>query len=347
MCRRSTKAPERYQQELVDCRPMQFKPLSNPAFGTLALPQRGKEPLDSLLNAVDSVSAAMNAANGLLVVRGLESIAEDPSALVRLSHGFGNHVEDYRETITEPGRVHPCAPQILVVSNQPPSSKLPPARPQPARNVDGSLPVQFPQRRGWHSDQSYRRPPPDISLFYALEPVPPDQGQTLYADGIRAYETLDSKLKNRIEGLYGIHTRSGTGRTEPAVRAGEPVVALGIHERPQRQPVVREHPQTGRRALYLCEAGQMDWVDGPFVDMEPGPHGEGARLLYELMAHYTESRFVYAHEWQRGDLIIYDNRCTIHAATWFDAEKHSRVMWRTTVAGQPGAEYQDEAPSWK
>ena len=56
------------------------------------------------------------------------------------------------------------------------------------------------------------------------------------------------------------------------------------HERPQRQPVVRTHPVTGKPALYLCESGQMDWIDGPFVGLEPGPNGEGARLLDELTA---------------------------------------------------------------
>lgn len=90
----------------------------------------------------------------------------------------------------------------------------------------------------------------------------------------------------------------------------------------------------------------MDWIDGPFEGLEPGPDGEGARLLYDLMRHYTQPRCVYVHEWRAGDLIIYDNRCTIHAATWFDADRHERVMWRTTIRGNPGAEYAGEAPSW-
>jgi taurine dioxygenase len=110
--------------------------------------------------------------------------------------------------------------------------------------------------------------------------------------------------------------------------------------------VVRVHPVTGRRALFLCEAGQMDWLDGPFEGMQPGLDGDGSRLLYELMAHYTDPRFTYAHAWTRGDLIVYDNRTLIHAATWFDAAAHERVMWRTTVAGNPGAEYAGERKSW-
>ena len=117
-------------------------------------------------------------------------------------------------------------------------------------------------------------------------------------------------------------------------------------DQPQRQPVVRCHPKTGAKSLYLCEAGQMDWIDGPFVDMEPGPDGDGAKLLYELMSHYTQPEYVYVHEWDNGDLVVYDNRTLIHAATWFDAEKHQRMMWRTTVSGNPGIEYAGETKSW-
>ena len=120
-----------------------------------------------------------------------------------------------------------------------------------------------------------------------------------------------------------------------------------MHQQPQRQPVVRIHPVTGARALYLCEAGQMDWVDGHFAGMEPGPDGDGPALLYALMAHYTKPAFTYAHDWRAGDLIIYDNRSSVHAATWFDAAAHGRVMWRTTVRGNPGDAYAGEAESWR
>ena len=89
----------------------------------------------------------------------------------------------------------------------------------------------------------------------------------------------------------------------------------------------------------------MGWVDGPFVGMEHGPDGEGADLLYKLMTH-LKPEFVYVHDWDKGDLVIYDNRSLIHAATWFDAAQHQRLMWRTTVSGNPGPEYADEAKSW-
>ena len=90
----------------------------------------------------------------------------------------------------------------------------------------------------------------------------------------------------------------------------------------------------------------MDWVEGPLADMTPGPDGDGAKLLYELMTHITQPRYTYIHDWDPGDLVIYDNRSVLHAPTWFDAEAHTRLMWRTTVMGDPGPEYDGEARSW-
>jgi taurine dioxygenase len=142
-----------------------------------------------------------------------------------------------------------------------------------------------------------------------------------------------------------LHVRLFTGRSRDAVLAGEPARPLAPHEKSQRQPVVRIHPVTGKPALYLCESSQMDWLDGPFVGMEPGPHGDGARLLDALMTHLTQPEFIYAHEWDPGDVLVWDNRCLVHTATWFDAENHERVMWRTTVHGNPGALYAGEAKS--
>ena len=131
-----------------------------------------------------------------------------------------------------------------------------------------------------------------------------------------------------------------------AVRDGVEPLELLPHQRSQPQPLVRMHPVTGRPALYLCEYGQMDWLDGPIVGMEPGPDGEGAELLHALMSHCTRQDYVYVHEWDAGDLVIYDNRCLLHCATWYDVESHDRLMWRTTVHGNPGPEYAGEAKSW-
>lgn len=303
--------------------------------------------LATLEAAPGELPAALHAAHGLLVVPGVEAISDDPQLLLRLSRLFGDEVENYRETQAQATKIHDSVPEIFLVSNLPPTLQSPPARPDPPLTPEGRLPVQFPHRRGWHTDQSYRRPPPDVSLFYAVIPAPPGQGQTLYCDGIAAHDALPEGLRQRIEGVMAIHVRPGTGRSESAVRAGETPEPLAANDQPQRQPLVRVHPVTGRRALYLCEAGQLEWVNGPIDGMSPGPDGEGAELVYTLMTHATAPRFTYTHDWQRGDLVIYDNRCTLHCATWFDAEAHSRLMWRTTTRGNPGPEYAGERPSWR
>jgi len=285
-------------------------------------------------------------ANGLLLLSGMEEITHEPELLVRLSRLCGPGVENYRETLTRANLIHPRIDEILVLGNRPPSSRKSPPPPDPPLTADQKLPIQFPHRRGWHTDQSFRRPPPDISLFYCVTACQRGQGQTLFADGIGAYAALTTDVKEKLAGLDGLHALLGTGRSETARRRGEPVQSLLPHQQSQRQPIVREHPVTGRKALYLCEDEQMDWLDGPIAGMQPGPGGDGGRLVYELMTHFTGSAFTYAHDWTDGDLIIYDNRCLIHSATWYDDTAHDRLMWRTTVSGNPGAEYAGENPSW-
>ena len=332
------------RQELITC-----ERLDGIGFGVSARLQTGQtlgHALAEFRSCPELLLDVFYEAGGLMVFEGLESIVEAPHELVEISSLFGSEVENYEQTLTPKHMIHEQIPQILLLSNLPPCERKPPPQPQPARTATGDLPVQFPHRRGWHTDQSFRRPPPDISLFYAVEPVPRGQGQTLFADGVSAYEALPEATRNRIEPLNGLHALLGTGRSEQAVRAGEPVTPVEDHQRSQPQPLVRKHPVTGKSALYSCESGQMDWHDGPIVGLQPGVVGDGAALLYELMTHYTQPAFTYVHEWRRHDLVIYDNRCLIHAATWYDSDRHARLMWRTTVGGNPGGEYQGEEKSW-
>src|SRR5262245_44781974 len=125
--------------------------------------------------------------DGLMLIKGTDAISDDPSLLVRLSELLGPDVEDYRRTLTRAEAIHQVTPEIMLVQSIPPTSRKPPPLPDPPLTADGKIPVQYPHRRGWHTDQSYRRPPPDISLFYAVVPVPKGQGQTMFANGIAAY----------------------------------------------------------------------------------------------------------------------------------------------------------------
>ena len=157
------------------------KPLPGAAFGaTVRLAKSIAEELP------DGLPAALADAGGLLLIPGLGEITARPELLLHLSRLFGPEVEDYRFTLANPATVHVTVPEIFIVSNMPPVGRAPPKRPEPPLTPDGRFPVQYPQRKGWHTDQSYRRPPPDVSLFLAVNPVIQGEGQTLFADGIAA-----------------------------------------------------------------------------------------------------------------------------------------------------------------
>lgn len=317
------------------------KPLPGACFGATV---RLARPLSEEMP--DGLPQALADAGGLLLLPGMDAITRDPQLLVKMSYLFGPEVEDYRNLLTRVSMAHETVPEIFMVTNMVPNYRQPPARPEPPLTAEGKFPVQYPHRKGWHTDQSYRRPPPDISLFYAVTPVARDRGQTIFASGTLAYDALPADLKAKVEDLQGLHCQPGTGRGRTEAEAGKTPPPILPHQRSQAQPVVRTHPVTGRKALYLCERSQMDWFDGPFVGLESGPYGEGARLLDRLMTHYTRPEFIYVHEWTQGDVLVWDNRCLVHTATWYDAEKEQRMMWRTTVRGNPGALYAGEKRSW-
>src|SRR5271170_5460397 len=227
------------------------RPLPGATFGGIVSLKGGGDAHAVLAAAEKSpefLAQALAECEGLMVIKGLHAIADDPALLVRLSELFGPEVEDYRRTLTRAEAIHTGVPEIMLVSNIPPTSRKPPAMPDPPLTADGKLPLQYPHRKGWHTDQSYRRPPPDISLFFAVVPAPQGQGQTLFANGAAAYDALPPALKQKIDGLEGLHVRLFTGRSRDAVLAGAPARPLAPHERSQQQPVARIHPVTGRKA---------------------------------------------------------------------------------------------------
>jgi alpha-ketoglutarate-dependent taurine dioxygenase len=182
----------------------------------------------------------------------------------------------------------------------------------------------------WHADSSYRETPSDASLFYA-EIVPEDGGDTLFADATAAWRNLDPELKARVEGLYGVHSletlRQWGLRHNP--EHGQNVDNQSAAFPPVRQPLVRTHPVTGAKSLYVCPA-VISHIEG--MDA-----GESAALLETLIAHVTQPRFVYTHRWHKGDLVMWDNRAVLHTASLFDHTRYQRLMYRTTVAGNAPA----------
>ena len=175
--------------------------------------------------------------------------------------------------------------------------------------------------RFWHSDSSYRAIPAKLSLLSARV-VPRQGGETQFADMCAAYEALDEKMKQEIDGLICEHSllysrgRLGFGEFTKEEKA---------NFQPVHQTLVRAHPATGRRSLFLsAHAGKIvGW-----------PTPVGRVLLEELTEFATQREFVYTHRWRAFDLVIWDNRRTMHRARRFDDTNEIRDMHRTTIAGE-------------
>ena len=172
--------------------------------------------------------------------------------------------------------------------------------------------------RLWHSDGAFRAVPAKYS-FLSGRVVPPSGGNTELADMRAAYDALDAATKAEIEDLVCEHSLM-----VPRVELG--FTQFTAEERagfaPVRQRLVRTHPVTGRKSLFLSShaGGIVGW-----------PMPEARALLRDLIEHATQPAFVYAHRWQAGDFIIWDNRQTMHRVRRFDDLKHVRDMRRTTV----------------
>lgn len=176
----------------------------------------------------------------------------------------------------------------------------------------------------WHTDLSFTNRPSLATLLYG-QAIPPVGGDTEFCDARAAYEALDETTKIRIEGLKAVHSffRYQTRRfpERPLTdeqRAKTPDVA---------HPIARVHPETGRKALFIG-----DDVISHVAGMEPA---EGKALVDDLLRHATSEQFVYRHRWRPGDLVIYDNRCTLHRATGYDENAYERTLLRTSIKGTP------------
>jgi taurine dioxygenase len=174
----------------------------------------------------------------------------------------------------------------------------------------------------WHTDMSYLEKPPKASMLYALE-IPETGGDTWFCDMYAAYDLLPAPLREKLAGLRVKH--DGTYNSGGYVRAGvtptdDPRKAPG-----RLHPLVCRHPETGRRMLYLGRRRNA-YIEGlALTDSEA--------LLDEIWSYATRPEIAWRHRWQVGDLVLWDNRCTMHRRDPFDAAAR-RVMHRTQVKGE-------------
>ncbi|BBK30720.1 alpha-ketoglutarate-dependent 2,4-dichlorophenoxyacetate dioxygenase [Stella humosa] len=173
----------------------------------------------------------------------------------------------------------------------------------------------------WHTDSSFKRVPSLCSLLSARL-VPPEGGNTDFADMRAAYDALPDETKTRIEGQIAWHSIAHS-------RAQVCPDLLTEHQKsveapPMKQQLVRANPVTGRKALFI--GAHCSHIDG-------WPEDEGRAFIRQLMETAIKPEFCYSHQWREGDIVVWDNRALLHKATPFDGRKYKRLMQRTTVAG--------------
>jgi alpha-ketoglutarate-dependent 2,4-dichlorophenoxyacetate dioxygenase len=174
----------------------------------------------------------------------------------------------------------------------------------------------------WHSDSSFKEVPSLCSLLSARI-IPPEGGATEFASTRCAYPSLSEALKRQAETATAVHDFSWS---RDQIRPGFFTEKERAEYPPVRHPLVRANPVNGRKNLFV--GAHASHIEGMPVD-------EGRAFLKTLLEHVTQPEFRYRHEWQEGDLVIWDNRCVLHRATPFDTTRHKRFMQRTTVSGDP------------
>ncbi|RVT93540.1 TauD/TfdA dioxygenase family protein [Sphingomonas crocodyli] len=229
---------------------------------------------------------------------------------VRFTAMLGDFVKHPRQLKGEEG-AHGKYEEILVISNA---------------EVDGKVAgTMGNDEADWHTDTWFYEQPPAAALLHAIQ-LPPEGGDTFFADMYGIYDQLPASIRRILEGRLIQFTTvfDGSGR----VRAGHTApdtddVRLWAHV---RHPMVRTHGDSGRNCLYLGLPSASTWIVGLPLD-------ESASLLDELFGYVRQPQYQFKQVWQDGDMVMWDNRCTMHRRDGWDA-RHTRIMHRTTTLGE-------------
>lgn len=226
-----------------------------------------------------------------------------PQDLVSFVSRFGEPEDHTLQEYTLPG-----FPKIYVLSN-----RIVDGRPIGAHN-DGVV---------WHTDYSYRDEPVMSTMLYAVE-TPPVGADTLLADIVAAYEALPEDRRRTLDGLVVHHSFRHFMETRVYGKA-ETSEELFAENPDVFHPLIRLHPADNRKALWVS-TGTVKGIVGM-------PEPDGTDLVAELVDFATQERFVYRHKWRVGDVLMWDNRCTLHTGTLFDDTRYIREMHRLWVRG--------------
>lgn len=279
---------------------LDITPLS-PALGAAVNGLDLSQPIDDTM--IEALKREWSNANGLLVIKG-QSLSE--SQQIDFAAHFGPLHRLQGHTVTK--YLHPDFPEIYRVSN---------------KKVDGVPLGRMGAGTYWHSDNSYEEYPAQASILYALE-IPPYGGDTIFASTRRAYAALSESMKAFLHGKRAVHdfatARKGGFRNEAVT--SDQLDALP----PMPQPLVRQHIDSGEPCLFI-NPGFTSAIEGL-------NDNESSAILNLLFEHMTRPEFLYRHRWEQGDLVIWDNRCTMHYAVMDYASIGDRLMHRCTVIGE-------------
>lgn len=318
----------------------------NGSFGALV------EPLDATADTLaarildsPAVAKALVQAwqdyGGLLVVRGL--VALTPEQLVAVSKIFGQ-LELELDQSKQKYKVEGLDSVMRIGNTRDSSGNLTALLAKdPPLPSNGSPQYREADRKPvWHTDSTYRKHPPVGSLLFCKQ-APPEGAATCFADTRASFEALDAATQERLEGLECV---CSLAHHDAKVHKYSPDFPVLTPEQraanpPRRAPMVLRHPLTGRRALYgmnssTCEilpkgeAVPQDQLDK--YDLEAEEHPSVQQEWRSLLSFATSERFTVKWQWEPGDLLVWDNRCTMHCATGFEDGKYTREMWRTTLA---------------
>tara|TARA_B100000676_G_scaffold307962_1_gene367637 strand:- start:2638 stop:3624 length:987 start_codon:yes stop_codon:yes gene_type:complete len=277
---------------------------------------------------------------GLIAVRGEDLLEILPEQLMAWSECFGT-IED----ITLAAREHSMVPgfPILRIGNirdEDGNLKSSLSKVQPLKSDEDIRYNPKTRRPVWHTDSTFRKHPPIGSVFHCRQ-APEKGAETLFADTRQAYANLDTKTKKKLMHLEAVCSLAHHDKKISLYSPDYPILTKEQRAAnpPNRVPVVLEHPVSGVPALYglnsstcaivpkgepIDQAGLDKW------DLE-GIEDESVLIIRDLLPHITGPSFTVKWSWQPGDIVVWDNRSTLHAATGFDYERNTREMWRLTL----------------
>ena len=239
--------------------------------------------------------------HGALLLRGQN--LDDPDDMMAFAEIFGEPEDHTQKQFTLPG-----FPKIYLLSN---------------RAKDGQPSGAHYSGVGWHTDCSYREKPVKQTMVYGLE-VPPEGGDTIFADLCAAYNGLPEKRKKELGELVLHHSYKHFMATREHLR--RPLDKKMEEENPDVfHPLIRTHPADGRKALWMST--------GTVKEIVGMPNPEGLDLIEELVEYATQEEFTFRHKWRVGDVVTWDNRCTLHTGSLFDDINCIRHAYRLWIKG--------------